>query len=1289
MERVPQESSQYKGPKRTLSLEPLEQRLLLQADWTFMVYLDGDNNLESAAIDDFLEMAHVGSTADVNIVAQFDRSLLNQTTGGFGYTNSYGDWSDTRRGLIAKDDMPNTSWGASIGEANMGDPNVLEAFLTWAVTNFPADHYAVILWDHGSGYSGVEFDETDVGFLTMSDLSTAMGNALTATSLDSFDLLNFDGCLMNMAEVAHQVKDVANLMVGSEDTEPLDGLPYDMVLGSLTATPMMSPNELATTMAQDYLTYYGGFGIYSVIDLTEMGALSGALSNFAQTFVNDGTGTDRNQLSQHWLTVPWYDGGDFLDIGVLMTDISGDGLMSQSIRDAADNVLDVYSYTVIANYSGAGSFGGSGLAIYLPDNTGTVDPGYNAGELAFAAQTQWDEFLNWWTGVPSASWTFMMYMSGDNDLEQFAIQDFLEMSSVGSTDAVNIVVQLDRATGFDGSFDDWTDTRRGLVSFGDLPDSTWGTSIGEANMGDPNTLADFVTWAMTAYPAMNYSLTLWDHGGGLQGAVWDYDDGSPFAVQDNLTVAEVDEGLQGAPENVDILRFDACDMSLIEMAYQVRNDASYMVGSEDLGWAVVGLGVLSPYQQILQQLTTDPAKSPRDLAVLMANSYYLSWSVGNLTIMNSVIDLSRVGALANAVDDLAQAALDMGTIEDRVLMDQHRLASPLYPNPAFASGGTERDLGTWLRGVANDANISSCITEAASDALAAYNSAVVANFAYDGTGTGLAIYMPGALPDGSYSWVNFAFADDTQWDEFLGWWAANEVIPIATFQSGSAKVTFFDVWGVQDIDPANLQVKFSGTVVKSIVLGGMQPMEGLGVVVSGATGFGRFTDARMFPGEIAFIASNVGAKSVQINSDIGGEWLNGRSLAGVIFPSDIDGDGNPFDLTSLYFKGGVSKLTVNGTVYGGGLFDGPVKSFQLNNGDLMDDFIIRGDAGKIQFRGLNWGWVWNRLFIDGNVKRLDMPDGVILPEAIVDITGYVKQANIGIIYAGSADLLSALEDLAEVPLATFNPGAFSFFYTRGATLRVGEGISKLTVDWFAPGSIFYDTDTGGDLVEPATGTDQRFFTQYIMSNVLTPQIGQLDVLQGMVNARVLLGADLGDDLLPGGSGANKDTYGPGYLGSLRVGTEARRGGRTFETFSAGGTDGGTYGGGTVADSLVVAGAFRADLPGFDMWGGSGYNLVELHDQYLFEDGSYIGKVDITGQLVSRYNELESAGDDFSPDDPPLYPYFVPFGIGSYMMGSVSIGGAPASPVATTASFGIWPRQSFLFVELPRGLGANS
>jgi len=55
------------------------------AEWTILVYMDADNNLEDAGIADFLEMARVGSTSLVNIVVQFDRAV--------GYNNSYGDWT--------------------------------------------------------------------------------------------------------------------------------------------------------------------------------------------------------------------------------------------------------------------------------------------------------------------------------------------------------------------------------------------------------------------------------------------------------------------------------------------------------------------------------------------------------------------------------------------------------------------------------------------------------------------------------------------------------------------------------------------------------------------------------------------------------------------------------------------------------------------------------------------------------------------------------------------------------------------------------------------------------------------------------------------------------------------------------------------------------------------------------------------------------------------------------------------------------------------------------------------
>jgi hypothetical protein len=94
-----------------------------------MIYLDGDNNLESCAINDFLEMSSIGSTKNVSIVVQFDR------IGGYDY--SYDDWTTTKRYYVEKDMTP-TSKNAymDIGEANMGNPQTLIDFAAWSIVNF-------------------------------------------------------------------------------------------------------------------------------------------------------------------------------------------------------------------------------------------------------------------------------------------------------------------------------------------------------------------------------------------------------------------------------------------------------------------------------------------------------------------------------------------------------------------------------------------------------------------------------------------------------------------------------------------------------------------------------------------------------------------------------------------------------------------------------------------------------------------------------------------------------------------------------------------------------------------------------------------------------------------------------------------------------------------------------------------------------------------------------------------------------------------------------------------------
>src|SRR5262245_25010890 len=105
--------------------------------WNVMVYLAGDNNLDSAGVADLQEMKTIGSTDQVAIVAQFDRSGARRTT------NRY----VLQKGSTLAEDLV-----TSLGETNTGDPAVLRDFVTWAVTTQPARHYMLVIWNHGSGW---------------------------------------------------------------------------------------------------------------------------------------------------------------------------------------------------------------------------------------------------------------------------------------------------------------------------------------------------------------------------------------------------------------------------------------------------------------------------------------------------------------------------------------------------------------------------------------------------------------------------------------------------------------------------------------------------------------------------------------------------------------------------------------------------------------------------------------------------------------------------------------------------------------------------------------------------------------------------------------------------------------------------------------------------------------------------------------------------------------------------------------------------------------------------------
>ena len=109
------------------------------AEWAIYIFMNGDNDLESYVFYDLNELEEVGSSENVHVVVQADRSE--------DYWAGAGDWTDTRRYYITQDDNSNqvtSELVMSVGEADMGSATDLADFLTWAYTEYPAEKVAVI-----------------------------------------------------------------------------------------------------------------------------------------------------------------------------------------------------------------------------------------------------------------------------------------------------------------------------------------------------------------------------------------------------------------------------------------------------------------------------------------------------------------------------------------------------------------------------------------------------------------------------------------------------------------------------------------------------------------------------------------------------------------------------------------------------------------------------------------------------------------------------------------------------------------------------------------------------------------------------------------------------------------------------------------------------------------------------------------------------------------------------------------------------------------------------------------
>lgn len=395
--------------------------------WTVMFYLDGDNDMAPMAMKEFRHIRKTGSDENVNLV---------------GFLNLKGA-QNAREGLITKDpkqkpgllpalveDVKDTVLQflpiKTVNEEEVfpgsrpapkppfNDPQALEKFVKQSIKKYPAQHYALVVWNQGTGYAGNVISSQSEG--------KRWGRKL--------DVVDLNASLLAQTEIAYQLRDDADYLVSSQELQKSDGVPISKIVNTLKAgieeKGEITPRELARLFVFECRNQFGSI-LYtptqSATDIGQIEKVAQAADRMALALVRQMDEKPQSvdkvrkiiKQSQHFVKNDTfiYPAKDYVDIGDFARRISADkelGLDPQ-IKQAASQLLEAAKNAVTAEHhttesaDGNSLQGSTGLSVYLPDNYGYDRESFrdnkNHGESTthgyentdFAKNTNWEVLL--------------------------------------------------------------------------------------------------------------------------------------------------------------------------------------------------------------------------------------------------------------------------------------------------------------------------------------------------------------------------------------------------------------------------------------------------------------------------------------------------------------------------------------------------------------------------------------------------------------------------------------------------------------------------------------------------------------------------------------------------------------------------------------------------------------------------------------------------------------------------------------------------------------------------------
>jgi hypothetical protein len=411
--------------------------------WTMMVYMAGDNGkifdtdrgriklmaeMTTVGYRDLMEMGTVGTTDNVAITCLFD-------------TQDIAYLVEVRKGRGMAD-----SAVQQVPEVNTGAPETLQAFIIESMKAYPADHYALVIWNHGTGWLDVDsysavrafdptgksnpplfratpqkltagdttrpiaYDDSSMDFLDSQDLRAALAAAQAETG-ERLDLIGMDACLMAMIEGGRELAGFADYFVASQEVEPMAGWPYGPIIAALDGEPGLAAAKFADVIVEEFTKSYGGATreehtvTQSAIVLARTATTEELCATLVSAMLDDATPTLRRlarRARDETLTFEdrsYRDLGDFAAKLTALTEWDNYPAVTTAavaLHDhliARDETGPILKVGFLPDYERA-----TGMSVYLPGAIPETEREKILGtyrELAFAQNTGWDKLVGW------------------------------------------------------------------------------------------------------------------------------------------------------------------------------------------------------------------------------------------------------------------------------------------------------------------------------------------------------------------------------------------------------------------------------------------------------------------------------------------------------------------------------------------------------------------------------------------------------------------------------------------------------------------------------------------------------------------------------------------------------------------------------------------------------------------------------------------------------------------------------------------------------------------------------